>query len=469
MLRFIFPLLFCLLATAQTLPPEIEVAIRHTKIPPDAISIYAIEANPNATKPLLSYQAQTPMNPASVMKLVTSVAALDLLGSAYTWQTQVFVDGTINGGVLDGNLTIKGGGDPKMVVERLWLLLRRVQSLGIKTIHGDIILDSSAFDVKTVDAAAFDGAPSRPYNASPDALLVNFKSLVMTFTPRNDAGVATVEYDPPLHGVAMPASVPLSNGNCNDYRTSLKAEFTNPLEIHFAGGYPRTCGDRTWSIAYADPAGFASRAMLGLWEVMGGRLTGQVRTGSAPLGLPATFALQSPTLPEVLRDMNKFSNNVMAQQLFLSLSLSPSHPATFETSRAALNDWWQSRYGKEPNMPVPSTENGSGLSRTDRVTAFALARMLQDVYAAPYMPELMSSLPIVGLDGTMRNSLALSGAAHLKTGTLNNALARAGYIDSLSKNGKRYVLVAIINSDNPSHIANAHSVFDALINWIARQ
>ena len=161
------------------------------------------------------------MNPASVMKLVTTYAALDLLGPAYLWNTPVYTEGNISNGVLNGNLYIKGQGDPKLVLERLWLLLRRVQGLGIKTIAGDIVLDRSAFSLPEVDPAQFDGEPLRPYNVAPDALLVNFKSVVMTFTPDRAAQVAQVQYDPPLAGVALPATVALGAGECGDYRAAL--------------------------------------------------------------------------------------------------------------------------------------------------------------------------------------------------------------------------------------------------------
>ena len=473
---------------AQSLPPEIESALARSRIPRDAISLYVIDANPSSSQPLLSHRATAPMNPASVMKLVTSVAALDLLGPAYTWQTQVLIDpagrsGQIKDGVLDGNLIIKGGGDPKLVVERLWLLLQRIRSLGIYTVGGDLILDRSAFDAVDKNAAAFDGEPMKPYNASPDALLVNYKSVVMTFTPNAAAGVASVLYDPPLHGVVMPASVPLTSAPCGDYRGALKADFSDPKRLRFGGSYSSQCGEKVWPVAYADPASFAGRAVLGLWESMGGKLGGMVRSEAAfktSANLKPIFSLPSPTLGEVMRDMNKYSNNVLAQHVFLSLSLnakSANAPATFEASREQLNAWWKSRYGVgtqlggAAGLEPPVVENGSGLSRIERVTALSLARMLQDAYGAPFMPELVASLPMNGVDGTLRRSKATSGIAHLKTGSLNNVVSRAGYVHAqkAGREGKRYVLIAMVNSTSPDVLAAARPVFDALTDWAAGQ
>jgi serine-type D-Ala-D-Ala carboxypeptidase/endopeptidase (penicillin-binding protein 4) len=450
-------------AQSQSLPPEMDAALNRARIPKEAISLYVIDANPGASQPLISHRANASMNPASVMKLVTTVAALDLLGPAYTWQTQVLLEPS-------GDLVIKGGGDPKLVVERLWLLLNRVRSLGISTIKGDIVLDSSAFSVPAVNPAAFDGEPMRPYNASPDALLINYKSVVMTFTPLVAQGVAAVQYDPPLAGVDMPKTVPLVNADCSDYRGSLRADFSEPKRFRFFGSYPRSCGERVWPIAYADPATFAGLAVRAMWEGMGGKLSGVSRAGQASPQAKPIMAFGSPSLGEVIRDMNKFSNNVMAQQLFLTLSLNDKKPATFEASRELLAAWWKGKYGAIANMEMPTLENGSGLSRIERTTSFALAKMLQDAYAAAYMPELMASLPQSGVDGTLRRSKA-QGVAHLKTGSLNNVAARAGFVHAqkAGSEGKRYVLVAIINSESPTAMGNARGVFDALIEWTAKQ
>ena len=418
------------------------------------------------------HRANVPVNPASLMKLVTSFAALDTLGPAYTWSTPVYVEGAVREGTLYGNLYIKGQGDPKLVVERIWLLLRRVQGLGVRAIAGDIVLDRSAFDTVAQDPAEFDGEPLRPYNAAPDALLLNFKSVVMTFVPDLTTNTAQVSYEPPLAGVELPSSVALSHGNgtCPDYRAALKADFSDPARIRFAGTYPGACGDRTWPVAYADPTTYASRAIEGLWREMGGKLAGTVREGRVPapggvLPKPA-FELGSPTLAEVLRDINKYSNNVMAQQLFLTLSLPPRGPAglpgdavaNVPASREFLRAWWQRRIGGED---APLLDNGSGLSRQERISAGALARLLQTAYQSPQMPELMASLPITGIDGTLRRSRAkFFGSAHLKTGSLRDVTGVAGYIHARS--GKRYVLVAIVNH---AHANASRPALDALIDW----
>ena len=446
----------------SALPPEVEAALARAKLPRDSISVLVVDAQSARTPARLAHRAQVPVNPASVMKLVTTYAALDQLGPAYVWNTPVYVQGTVQDGSLRGNVYIQGQGDPKLVMERLWLLMRRLQGQGIQVIVGDIVLDRSAFDVPDQDPARFDGEPLRPYNASPDALLLNFKSSVMTFVPDVTAGVARIQYDPPLAGVQRQATVALAaaGGECGDWRGGLKADLADPVKVAFQGVYPAACGERVWPAAAADPRGFAARAVEGMWRELGGKLTGRVRDGKVPAGLKPVFVVTSPALSEVVRDINKYSNNVMAQQVFLTMALQKNGVATFDGAREALRLWWQARMG---DADVPQTDNGAGLSRDARVTAQGLARMLQVAWASPVMPELMSSLPISGVDGTLRRSQSRAGIAHLKTGSLRDVMAVAGYVDAAS--GRRYVLVAIVNHANA---AAARPVLDSLIDWTAR-
>ncbi len=466
--------------SAQALPPEVDAALARAKVPRDAVSFLVVDAQGGAA-PRLAHRSTSPMNPASTMKLVTTIAALDLLGPAYTWTTPVYLDGTVQNGVLNGSLYLKGQGDPKLVMERLWLLMRRVQGMGIKTIAGDIVLDRSALEVPEPDPAKFDGEPLRPYNVAPDAMLLNFKSVVMTFTPDRSANLAYVQYDPPLAGVSLPATVALNTtaAECGDYRGALKADFSDPLRIRFGGNYPAACGEKVWPVAYADPKAYAARTVQGLWESMGGRVLGSVRTGSVPAALLAgkpALVTQSASLAEVIRDINKYSNNVMAQQVFLTLGRVAGSaqglpvdtvadvnlpPGSFAASRTLVQRWWKDRIATDD---APVLDNGSGLSRQERISAQAMGRLLQATFTAPFMPELMSSLPITGVDGTLKRiKTRTSGTAHLKTGTLSGVVTLAGYVHAVS--GKRYVLVAFINHPNANE---ARPALDALVDWAGR-
>ncbi len=454
-------------AQAQPLPANVRQALQKAQLPASALYVFVAPAR-TGQAPVLVHQAQVPANPASTAKLVTSFAALDLLGPAHTWTTRLATDGVLQPtGVLQGNLYIQGQGDPKLVTERLWLLLQQVQASGIRQVQGDLVLDRSAYADTGSDPAAFDGEPLKPYNAAADALLINFQSQLFRFVPDEALGVVHLSLQPPLAGVELPTQLPIkptpSNASCGDWRAQLQADFSLPLRPVFRGSYPSGCGERWWPIAHGEPAQFALRAVAGMWRSLGGGLQGQVRWGLLPPQATPRGLFESPPLAEVLRDVNKFSNNVMAQHVYLALAqqrlpLQPAHP---DTAREALLAWWQQRIG--PEAPPPKMDNGSGLSRDGRISAHGLGTLLQVAYDSPVMPELMASLPVYGLDGTLRRR-APTVSAHLKTGSLRDVQAIAGYVHTRA--GERKVLVAMVNHPNA---AGARPVLDALLEWTAAQ
>jgi serine-type D-Ala-D-Ala carboxypeptidase/endopeptidase (penicillin-binding protein 4) len=444
---------------APRLPPEVLAALVRGNVPADALAVIVQEVGSSRSR--IGWQVDQPMNPASLTKLVTTYAALDLLGPAWSWSTPVWLQGSIVDGVLEGDLVIKGSGDPKLVLERLWLLMRRVQQLGVREIRGDIVLDRTAFGVTEQNPGDFDGEPLRPYNVRPDALLLNYRALVLGIVPDAARGVALVGIDAPLAGLHVDASVPLLPGACDDWRAALKADFSDPLRVRLSGGFPAACGERSWAVAYADPRAYNERVLVGLWRDLGGKLGGRVREGLAPATRP-TFELSSPALADVVREINKFSNNVMAQQLFLTLGLVRGNGGTPEASREVLRRWLGERVGKAADGAV--IDNGSGLSRETRLSAQALARLLQSAWASPVMPELMASLPVSGVDGTLQRSRATPGRAHLKTGSLRDVAGVAGYV--LGSSGRRWVVVAIVNHPNANA---ARPAFDALVQWAAHE
>ncbi|MFM2111596.1 MAG: hypothetical protein RLZZ271_256, partial [Pseudomonadota bacterium] len=336
----------------RKLPAETLKALRHAGVPVRSMSVAVLDAG--SGEPLMLHRADQAVNPASVMKLVTTYAALDKLGPAFTWQTQWRAYGSLQDGVLAGTVVVRGGGDPKLVVERLVPMLQAMKSRGIARINGDIVLDRRLFALGSSDPAEFDGEPLRPYNATPDALLVNFKSLVMTFTPDRASGTARVTVEPPLDGVEMQWQVPLAEGECGDWRGQLRANLADAQRLQFAGKYPGNCGERIWPTAYAEPARHAERAIAGLWKQMGGQLDGKVREWQES---DRVLERQSPLwearfdslpLQDVVRDINKFSNNVMARQLLLTLGvqLQPDQAAkdTLAAGQAAIHQWWKTRW-----------------------------------------------------------------------------------------------------------------------------
>ncbi len=473
---------------SDPLPPAVLAAMSRAQVPASALSALVISVDPDAHE-RLRHRASTPVNPASVMKLVTTYAAIDLLGSDFTWNTRFYTDGTVENGVLRGNLYVRGGGDPKFVLERIQEAYLALQAKGVRVILGDMVLDHSAFELPAIDPGAFDGEALRPYNATPDALLVNFKSVILTFQPDLANGVAHVVSEPPMAGLAVDASVPLSRGTaCGDWRSTVQARFDDPNSIRFEGRYPQVCGELKWPVAYQQPASYAARAMEGLWRASGGSITGQVRDGTMPAEVQLLHEARSLPLSEVIVDVNQWSNNVMAQQVFLTLGqlappqtatpvlavvapgsaaarLVPSRPARFEYSREVVTDWWKRTFG--PRMPGPVLDNGSGLSREERITPEALAGLLRHAARHPQGVQFVQSLSIAGVSGTAARlarggQSAARGNAWVKTGTLRDVTGIAGYVNAA--NGARYVVVGFINHPNASA---ARPALDALLEWTA--
>jgi len=443
---------------ARSLPPEVEAALAHAGLPREAMVAWVEEVG--ATRPRSAWQGDKPVNPASLMKLATTYAGLELLGPAFTWATPVWLQGPVVDGVLQGNLVVKGTGDPKLVLERIWLLLRRVQQAGVREIRGDIVVDRSAFVPGELNPADFDGEPLRPYNAGADALLLNYRSVLLTITPDPARGVASVAVDPPLSGVRADASVPLVAGPCDDWRGTLKGDFTDPARLALRGAFQAACGEKVWAVAYADPKSYNERALIGMWQELGGRIAGGVREGIAP-ATPPSFELRSAALPEIVRDINKLSNNVMAQQLFLTLGATQRGAGTPEAAREVLRQWLRERVGANAAATTVIV-NGSGLSRDGRLSARTLGRLLQSAWASPVMSELMSSLPVAGIDGTLRRYKGGPGRAHLKTGSLRDVVGVAGYV--LGDSGRRYVVVGIVNH---AKAELARPALQALVEWAA--
>jgi len=439
-------------------PPEsVTNALRQAAIAPSASAIVVAPLSPGGIT--IEANASLPMNPASTMKLVTTYAALGLLGPAHIWRTEAFVTGSLLGDALEGDLLIRGGGDPKLVIEDLWLLVQRIRSYGIRELRGDVVLDRSAFAPAAHDPGGFDGERFRPYNTGPDALLLNFNAIAIGFVPEPETKSARIVAVPALAGMKLPPAVKLIDGPCNDWRGRLQADFSDPMAPVFRGAYPQACGERVWHLSVLDHERYFAAAFTALWSSAGGSLRGRVRDGRVPAEARRIAVRESAPLAEVIRDVNKFSNNVMARQVFLSLAMAPgSPPASSSRAEAALRGFLDSRGLAMPELVL---ENGSGLSRIERLSAASLARLLRHAYASPLMPELMASLPLVGVDGTLRNRNAAAGQAHLKTGLLADVRALAGYL--LSASGRRYVVVAIINHTNARDGQAAH---DALLQWL---
>ena len=452
--------MFCVLAfsmvarAATDLPAPVLRALNSAGIPPDHVGVVVQAVDSGSA--LIRHNALQAMNPASAMKLLTTYAALEQLGPAHTWKTDAYSDTPDSNGRIAGNLYLRGSGDPRLALEQFWLLLRQLRQSGLREIGGDLVLDRSAFKLPPHDPAEFDNQPLRPYNTGPDALLINLKSVRLSLRPEHHA--VTVLLETPAEGLEVDNQIKLSGEACGDWRERISVS-AGAGWLRLRGSFPAACGTKTLNLSPWSANRQTEALFRALWREIGGRLGGKVREGLAPQDATPFLTHESPPLAEVVREINKFSNNVMARQVFLSLD--PERPATPEGARRQIEAWLS---GKGLNLSDLVIDNGSGLSRRERISADGLTRLLLAAWESPVMPELISSLPLAGVDGTLKKRLdngSLSGRAHLKTGYLENVRSIAGYV--LDLRGRRWIVVFLIND------ANARAgkpAMDALLEWL---
>jgi D-alanyl-D-alanine carboxypeptidase/D-alanyl-D-alanine-endopeptidase (penicillin-binding protein 4) len=451
-------------AHGENWPADLDASLARAGIPRSAISLLVRDLD--AAAPLLSHRSSEAMNPASVMKLVTAYVALDQLGPTYTWKTRISGSGDIRKEALKGNLFITGGGDPRLSRERLWLLLRDLRNRGIRRIEGDVITDRSLFRLQAHDPAAFDQRPLRPYNAGADALNVDYGAVQLRFTP-TPSGAA-------FSGDPLPARLTLNNrirrngnGSCGDplaQLTASKTDIASGSLLTLDGSLPQACTEAfDWNLAPLPPAQLFETVFRSLWQELGGEIGGTFRDGPTPPDARQLAESVSPNLPEVLRDMNKWSNNVIARHMLATLGAiaDPGQDSAAAGARVVQRTLVANGIATDGLV----VENGAGLSRTERITTNTLGQLLLAAWRSPTMPELLSSLPIAGRDGTARRRVANSpaaGYAHIKTGTLDGVRSMAGYV--LAKSGHRYAVVLMINHPNAGAARDAQ---DALLEWVA--
>ncbi len=451
-------------AQAAGLPRSVHGALDNARIPLADVAIWVQPVD--ARGPSLSLNAEQAMNPASVMKLVTAFAALERLGPAYTWTTRVASAAAPRNGVLTGDLYLIGGADPMLNYERLWKLLRQLRALGVERITGDIVLDGSALSLPPYDPDAFDGRGLRPYNAGPHGLLLHYNTLRLTLLPGTRAGEPVqLAADPPLAGLSIDNRIVTAAGGCGVWYHALEARLADTPQgprLELGGRLPASCGRRDWSAAPLSAEAYGVALVAGLWREVGGQLDGRVRPGQAPAGTPTLLTDNSEPLGDVVRNMNKWSSNVIARQLLATLGASAIDAPDMVSGGAVVVHAQLQAAGIATDGLV--IENGAGLSRIERIRADALGQLLLAAWRRPWMPEFVAALPMAGVDGTARRRLdgsPASGHAHIKTGTLNGVRAMGGYV--LDRHGRRHAVVMMVN--HPQAPAS-QAAQDALLEWV---
>ncbi len=471
---------------ADALPAAVWSALQRTQLPADALAAVALPlgGSPGALwQRAWGHQAQRSMQPGSAMKVVTSIVALDRLGPNLRGSTELrSAAPLLPDGTLQGDLVLKGGADPELGVAQFWALLQELRAAGVHTINGNLVVDRTLWRPARMDLGLppFDGAPEFPYNVIPDALQLAGALLPLRLASTADTLLADTV--PPLAGLHITSRMTLSDGRCADWSEGWQTATvkTDGAEAHggtvgtpaprtvieLQGQFPRNCTQRP-ELQLIDRQELTERLFATLWQQLGGRWHGRAVEAAAPAETRLLAQRLSRPWGEVLRPLNKTSDNTLTRMLFLNLGVAgmAEHP---QASTADLAGREVLRWLAEHRIDNTGVvlDNGSGLSRSERISPWQLAQMLKVAHSARYASDLMMSLPVAGVDGTMRNRLKDSpaaGWARLKTGTLRNVVALAGYVSDAQ--GHVWAVAMMINHEQA---ARGRPVLDALVDHIAR-
>jgi len=454
------------IAEQSELPQPVRHILDIRKVPHDSLSIYVQDVDSGEV--VLSWKDDVPRNPASTMKLLTTLVGLDTLGPNYRWTTDIFALGELEDGRLAGDLLIRGHGDPFLVTERVWQMLRLVRQAGIHAIDGNLLLDDSYFEVPEYDPSEFDRQPLRAYNVGPNALLMNFKVVRYWFEPDHDRDAVRVWVDPPLENLRVENRLALRRGYCGGYQRGITITANEAIDkMIFSGRFPTGCKSYAMDRTALSHHEFAYGLFTSVWRESGGEFKGGWMNAKAPEDAEPIVSFRSLPLAEIISRVNKNSNNVMARQILYTLSAEVlGAPGTESGGRKVVENWLADTGIEFPTLRL---DNGAGLSREARVSAREFGALLELAWQKPYMPEYLASMAVSGLDGTLRRRFddeQLTGQAHLKTGSLDHVAAIAGYLQAES--GRRFSVVMLHNHDDV-HRGPGEEAQIALLRWLYEQ
>lgn len=462
------------LAQDAPLPPAVLQALEKARIPPGALAVAALPLH-NDAQPW-GWQPTRLMQPGSSMKLVTSIVALDRLGPNHRGSTELKTAAPAVDGVLQGDIALVGGGDVELGLPQLWGLLLELQHAGVRHIAGNLLLDRTRYRPARPDVGVppFDASPEFPYNVIPDAL--NLAGSLLPLELRATATGVEASTVPRLPGLAFDSRMALVDGRCQDWDDHWKPAVTanegDARRISLQGAFPRNCIVRA-ELQLLDRTELAERLFRHLWQSLGGTWAGQAVEQAAPAGARVLARRVGRPWGELLRHQNKQSDNAWTRVLFLELGAlrSASAPGvnTADLATQAVREWFA-----EQGIPSDGLvlDNGSGLSRSERISPLQMARLLVTASRGRHAADFAMSLPTVGVDGTMRNRLKDSpatGWARFKTGTLRNVVALAGYVSD--PQGRPWALAMMINDpvDGDGTARRGRPALDAMVDHVARQ
>ena len=452
-----------------SVPDPVQAALAKAGLPADSLG-YVLQPL-DGSRPALRQRADDAMAPASTMKLVTATVALDKLGINQRGRTELLAASVPVGGIVDGPLILRGGADPDLDWPALWWLLRQLRESGVREIRGGLVVDRTLFSPTRFDVGLppFDDAPEFDYNVIPDALHLNGSLLDVEL--QATAGGVAARTLPALPGLSVDASaMMLSTRLCKDWDEEWKPAAVQPAgdgwALKLQGAFPAGCHRRA-PLQLVDRQWLVTHAVRQLWTELGGTMAPGDVEAAAPAGAVVLASHRGRPLAEVLRGVMKSSDNALIRLVYLQLGAQAAQGGepTLVAAERVVREWLAAHHIDTAALVL---DNGSGLSRSERVSPALLAGVLREGQAGAQAPELLATLPVAGVDGTLSRRLKDSpaaGHARLKTGTLHDAVGLAGFVPDAT--GRPWVFVALLN--HPEAAAKGRPVLDALVNWVAEQ
>lgn len=480
-------------SAASAVPEATQRLLQAANIPVERLGVIAIYADDGSL--VLAHNAERDMQPASTLKTLTAIVALERLGPAWRARTTALATAGILHGRLDGDLFIRGGGSVDFDAAALRQMLRELRLAGVRRITGDVVLDRTLFQPPRTDVGVppFDETPEFRYNVIPDALLLNTNLIRIDLAAGRRHVRATMA--PALDGVEISTrELKVVERACDKWEDGWQIPLVErgprgALRIALRGEFPAGCSTNT-AVNLIDRVMFADRLFRAMWRELGGRFDGVVRDGTTPPGARALAEHRSRTLLEAVREILKRSDNPTTRQVYLVLGSAAAESAPLQTralrslheasttttagmttsmrSEHVVHDWLRAHGLDDAGLVL---DNGSGLSRAERIRPRLLAGVLSAALRSPFAPEFQAMLPVVGIDAALERRLADSPAAvrgRFKTGSLRNVVSVAGYVPDAA--GRLCVVVAMINHDEPFDrwSKQGRAALDSIIDWVAR-
>lgn len=446
----------------MALPADIQYFLSKSKLPKRDVSIYIKELG--SDRVVASLNADRIRKPASVIKVLTGYAVLLKLGFEYRWPTEFYAEGMIRNGQLNGDLVIKGYGDPSLGSEELPDIIRQIKQSGIGHINGNIVIDRSYFNVGDQDSAHFDNYPYSPYNAMPDAMMFNERTSTVCITPRKKT--AHKEIDDPSYKIVN--EVKFVNRSCRGKYAWAGSKVDMQSEIPrliLKGELSKYCKERKVCKIVTKPYKAFYYAFREALLEEGIEIEGNLKLSGVPSGAKLLFTHYSEPLEKIVSKASKESNNIYARHLLLLTGAKLyGAPATVKKGRRAVAALLQ-KEGLSTRDRV-YIDNGSGLSRDSKITAKMLAEVYESAYKV-FGTRWMETLSIAGKDGTIKKRFRYKPAhnrAWMKTGTLKYVKNIGGYVKNRA--GNYYSVVVLVNTKKGRF--RAAKLQNEIINWLAR-